>query len=73
MGDSCLANADGDLLLVPQLGALFVTTEFGRMRVAPGEVAVLPRGARFSVALPDGAARGCECQRRLSLDRTAEK
>jgi homogentisate 1,2-dioxygenase len=71
MTNSCLANADGDLLLVPQLGALFITTEFGRLRVAPGEVAVLPRGARFSVALPDGAARGCECSS-FSLDRTVE-
>ncbi|KAL4422217.1 hypothetical protein ABPG77_009692 [Micractinium sp. CCAP 211/92] len=58
MDDSCLANADGDFLIVPQLGGLLITTEFGRMHVAPGEICVLQRGMRFSVALPDGRARG---------------
>ena len=58
MTTTCLANADGDLLLVPQTGRLHVTTELGRVAVAPGEIIVLPRGVRFSVALPDGSARG---------------
>ena len=35
-----------------------MTTEFGVMRVAPGEVCVVQRGLRFSVALEAGAARG---------------
>ncbi len=39
-------------------GALRVTTEFGRMDVAPGEVCVVQRGLRFAVALAGGAARG---------------
>lgn len=39
-------------------GTLRVTTEFGVMRVAPGEVCVVQRGLRFSVALEAGAARG---------------
>jgi homogentisate 1,2-dioxygenase len=47
-------NADGDLLLVPQEGALHLTTEFGRMCVSPGEIAVIQRNIRFSVALPPG-------------------
>lgn len=58
MGDSCLANADGDFLIVPQLGRLMITTEFGRMGVKPGEICVLQRGMRFSVALLDDKARG---------------
>lgn len=58
MHDSCLANADGDFLIVPQLGALLITTEFGRLHVAPGEICVIQRGMRFSVELPDGKARG---------------
>jgi len=59
MRDRCLANADGDLLVVPQRGALRVTTEFGRLRAAPGEVLVIQRGIRFSVALEGAtAARG---------------
>ena len=58
MGDACLGNADGDMLIVPQEGALMIATEMGRVYVAPGEVVVIPRGVRFSVDLPDGTARG---------------
>jgi homogentisate 1,2-dioxygenase len=41
-------------------GALLLTTEFGLMHVAPGEVCVVQRGIRFSVGLVAGcpAARG---------------
>ncbi|KAF8065888.1 hypothetical protein HT031_002949 [Scenedesmus sp. PABB004] len=58
MTDSCLADADGDMLLVPQQGGLLLTTEFGKLEVSPGQIAVVPRGVRFAVALLDGAARG---------------
>jgi homogentisate 1,2-dioxygenase len=53
MRDSCLANADGDLLVVPQKGVLHVATEFGRLRVAPGEIFVVQRGIRFSVGIEE--------------------
>jgi homogentisate 1,2-dioxygenase len=42
-------NADGDMLIVPQQGALLVLTEMGRMEIEPGEIAVVQRGIRFSV------------------------
>ncbi|GIL72055.1 hypothetical protein Vretimale_540 [Volvox reticuliferus] len=58
MDNSALANADGDFLIVPQQGALRLKTEFGLMDVAPGEIAVVPRGIRFAVLLHNGAARG---------------
>ncbi|KAK2078603.1 hypothetical protein QBZ16_003443 [Prototheca wickerhamii] len=58
MVDSCLTNADGELLIVPQQGGLLVLTEFGKLCVRPGEIVVVPRGARFSVQLLDEAARG---------------
>jgi homogentisate 1,2-dioxygenase len=53
-------NADGDYLVVPQLGALVVTTELGRMHVTPGEIFVVQRGIRWRVDLAEGvaAARG---------------
>ena len=51
-------DADGELLIVPQLGRLIVATELGTLEVAPQEIAVLPRGVRFRVELPDGEARG---------------
>ncbi|KIZ00241.1 homogentisate 1,2-dioxygenase [Monoraphidium neglectum] len=58
MEDSCLANADGDMLIVPQQGGLRLLTEFGVLEVAPREVVVVQRGIRFSVELLDGPARG---------------
>ena len=51
-------DADGELLIVPQHGRLALATELGRLDVAPGEIAVIPRGLRFRVELLDGAARG---------------
>ncbi len=55
-------DADGELLIVPQQGRLRLATEFGRLDVAPLEIAVIPRGVRFRVELPDGAARGYVCE-----------
>jgi homogentisate 1,2-dioxygenase len=55
-------DADGELLLVPQLGALRLATELGVLEVAAGEVAVIPRGVRFRVELMDGEARGYVCE-----------
>ncbi|MEO7885789.1 MAG: homogentisate 1,2-dioxygenase, partial [Polaromonas sp.] len=57
-----LVNADGEMLLVPQQGRVVLTTELGILEVKPGEVAVVPRGMAFSVALPDGASRGYVCE-----------
>eukprot|EP01090_Pellita_catalonica_P021752 TRINITY_DN8225_c0_g1_i1.p1 TRINITY_DN8225_c0_g1~~TRINITY_DN8225_c0_g1_i1.p1 ORF type:complete len:447 (-),score=64.43 TRINITY_DN8225_c0_g1_i1:128-1468(-) len=54
-------NSDGDFLIVPQQGALDITTEFGKMYVSPGEICVIQRGIRFSVAV-DGASRGYICE-----------
>ncbi|KAF7193632.1 Homogentisate 1,2-dioxygenase [Pseudocercospora fuligena] len=51
-------NADGDWCIVPQHGTLDFRTEFGCLRVRPGELCVIPRGIRFHVALPQGAIRG---------------
>lgn len=57
--DNCaFCNADGDLLIVPQNGRLWVTTECGRLLVVPGEIVVIPQGFRFVVDLPDGPSRG---------------
>ncbi|MDN5844200.1 MAG: homogentisate 1,2-dioxygenase [Alcaligenaceae bacterium] len=51
-------NADGELLIVPQQGRLTLATEMGTLEIEPQEIAVIPRGIRFQVRLPDGAARG---------------
>ena len=50
-------DADGELVIVPQDGALRVVTELGRLDVAPGSIGVVPRGVKFRVEV-DGEARG---------------
>jgi homogentisate 1,2-dioxygenase len=56
--DRAFFSADGELLIVPQQGRLTIDTELGQLAVAPLQIAVIPRGVRFRIALPDGAARG---------------
>ena len=51
-------DADGELLIVPQQGRLRLATECGLVQIAPGEIAVVPRGMKFRVELIDEAARG---------------
>ena len=58
MTDRSFMNADGELLLIPQDGALLLVTEMGRLDVPPGHIALVPRGVRFRVEVPDGGARG---------------
>lgn len=61
MGDRCFYDADGELLIVPQLGSLVMATELGVLDVAPGEICVIPRGLKFRVELT-GDARGYICE-----------
>merc|ERR1712212_243380 len=57
MGDRAFYNSDGDFLIVPQQGSLKITTEFGRMVVAPNEICVIQQGIRFNVDV-EGPSRG---------------
>lgn len=61
MQDRVFYDADGELLIVPQEGALRIATELGRLDVAPGEIVVIPRGVRFRIGL-DGPSRGYVCE-----------
>jgi homogentisate 1,2-dioxygenase len=62
MRDRFFYDADGELLIAPQLGALLVRTELGILDVAPGEICVVPRGVKFRVELKDSEARGYVCE-----------
>lgn len=62
MGKKVFYNADGELLIVPQQGAILAQTELGRLHVAPGEILVIPRGLKFRIELPEGPARGYVCE-----------
>jgi homogentisate 1,2-dioxygenase len=55
-------DADGELLIVPQLGRLLLATELGVIAAGPGEIAVVPRGVKFRVELSDDRARGYVCE-----------
>src|SRR5258708_33435136 len=57
-----LCCADGELMIGPQQGGLLVFTELGRLQLSPGEVAVVPRGMKFKVAVLEKQARGYVCE-----------
>ena len=61
MGNRAFVNADGEMLLVPQEGQLLITTELGLLAVKPGEIALIPRGMAFKVAV-EGPSRGYVCE-----------
>lgn len=50
-------NADGEMLIVLQEGALRFYTELGIIEAGPGEIVVIPRGIKFRVEM-DGPSRG---------------
>jgi homogentisate 1,2-dioxygenase len=62
MSNRYFYDADAELLVVPQQGRLRVLTELGILEIEPLQIAVLPRGLRFQVELPDGSARGYVCE-----------
>ncbi len=62
MTDRVYANHDGEMMILPQLGALRLRTELGIVSIAPGEFAVVPRGIKFCVELAGEAARGYVCE-----------
>jgi homogentisate 1,2-dioxygenase len=55
-------NADGEMLVVAEKNRVRFLTELGVLEIDSGEIAVLPRGLKFRVELPDGEARGYICE-----------
>jgi homogentisate 1,2-dioxygenase len=55
-------NCDGELLLVPQSGALGLHTECGLLELKSGEIAIIPKGMKFYVELYEASARGYLCE-----------
>jgi len=72
MTDRFFFDADGELLVVPQLGRLLLRTEMGILEVVPGEIAVIQRGIKFRAELLDGEARGYVCENYGALLRLPE-
>jgi homogentisate 1,2-dioxygenase len=57
MHNRAFYSADGDILIVPQAGTLYIKTEMGKIVVDPCEIVVIPRGIKFQV-LVTGDSRG---------------
>jgi homogentisate 1,2-dioxygenase len=62
MKDRFFYNADGEMLVVAEKNRVRFLTELGIVEINSGEIAVLPRGLKFRVELPDGEARGYICE-----------
>ena len=64
MGDRYFYNADGETLIVPEMGRLGFLTELGALQAGPGEVVCIPRGVRFKVEPhpDDKKCRGYICE-----------
>ena len=62
MENRFFSTTDGDLLIVPEKGGLTLHTECGVLQLAPGEIAVIPRGMKFRVDLAEDQARGYVCE-----------
>ena len=71
MVDRVFANADGELLIIPQSGDLHIVTELGRIDVGPGSIVLIPRGIRFRVEVK-GAARGYVAENHGAMFRLPE-
>ena len=62
MTNRYMSNLDGELLFIPYQGELCLRTEFGVLRIAPGMIAVLPRGVVCKIELIDTYAAGYLCE-----------
>lgn len=56
--NKAFVNSDGDFLIVPQLGAITLRTEFGYLHVPPNSIAVVQRGVTFQVNFTEPVVRG---------------
>jgi homogentisate 1,2-dioxygenase len=61
MKERCFWNADGEMMFVPQQGAIELYTELGRIQAKPGEIAVVPRGMKFKLLINE-PVRGYVCE-----------
>lgn len=59
---TAFSSLDGDSLIIIQAGALDIQTELGKLLVRQNEIAVVPRGIRYRVALCAGPTRGYVCE-----------
>jgi homogentisate 1,2-dioxygenase len=61
MDNRYFSNADGEMMFVPQQGTILLFSELGKLEVAPGEIAVIPRGIKLKISL-EKPVRGYLCE-----------
>ncbi|KTD73578.1 homogentisate 1,2-dioxygenase [Legionella tucsonensis] len=62
MQNKYFANNDGEMLFVPYLGEVNLHTEFGKLNICPGMIAVIPRGVKFKMELIGSETKGYLCE-----------
>ena len=62
MNERYFSNHDGELLFVPYAGEAVLFTEFGKLPLKPGHIAVIPRGVKFKVLLESDTLAGYLCE-----------
>lgn len=67
--DRFFFNSDAEMVVVAERNRVRFLTELGVVEIEPGFIAVIPRGLKFRVELPDGDARGYICENYGSLFR----
>ncbi len=58
MDGRVFVDSDGELVIIPRQGTIEVQTELGRLEVAPGSIAIVPRGLKFRVTLMEAESLG---------------
>lgn len=62
MEDRYFANNDGEMLFVPYTGEINLHTEFGKLNICPGMIALIPRGVKFRMEVIDKETKGYLCE-----------
>jgi homogentisate 1,2-dioxygenase len=57
MTDRVFSSADGELMIIPDLGGLLIHTELGLLSVEPGSLALIPRAMKFRVEIVAAAGQ----------------
>jgi homogentisate 1,2-dioxygenase len=70
--DRFFFNSDAEMVIVAEKNRVRFLTELGVVEIEPGFIAVIPRGLKFRVELPDGEARGYICENYGALFRLPE-
>ncbi len=58
------ADLDGELLFIPFEGQILLKTELGELDLAPGQIAVIPRGMYWKMELTSDKTKGYLCENR---------